>query len=154
VVDNVTFESSEVKDSQNGIRIKTISGDTGSVTSVTYKSITLSGITEYGVTVRQGKRTLLSPLPPLLMPCPYSTIILQYPTNKTQDYNDSGNPTTGVPITKFILDNISGTVDSSGYNYYIVCGAGSCSDWTWTNVDVTGGKTSTGCENLPSGISC
>lgn len=123
VVDDVTFESSEVKDSQNGIRIKTISGDTGSVTSVTYKSITLSGITEYGITVRQ-------------------------------DYDDTGNPTTGVPITKFVLDDVSGTVDSTGYNKYIVCGSGSCSDWTWTSVDVTGGKTSTSCENLPSGITC
>jgi hypothetical protein len=69
----VTFESSEVKDSQNGIRIKTISGDTGSVTSVTYKSITLSGITEYGVTVRQGNP--LSSLNPysFLVPAPLSS---------------------------------------------------------------------------------
>jgi polygalacturonase len=70
VVNGVTFESSEIKDSQNGrpptphylhwklrnhvgVRIKTISGDTGSVTGVTYKDISLSGITDYGIVVRQ-----------------------------------------------------------------------------------------------------
>ena len=60
----------------------------------------------------------------------------------------------GLPITDLVLDSVTGTVDSSGYNIYILCGSGSCSDWTWTDVDVTGGETSTGCENVPSGISC
>lgn len=124
VVSTVTFSSSTVKASQNGIRIKTNSGTTGSVTGVTYKDITLTGITSYGITVRQ-------------------------------DYNGvTGVPTTGVPIKNFILNNIVGTVVSTGTDIYIVCGSGSCSSWTWTGVSVTGGKTSTSCMGLPSGISC
>jgi polygalacturonase len=123
-VDTVTFSNSVVKASQNGIRIKTISGQTGSVTGVTYKDITLSGITDYGIVVRQ-------------------------------DYDGtSGKPTNGVPIKNFVLDNVKGTVDSSATDVYILCGSGSCSDWTWTGVSVTGGKVSTGCLNVPSGASC
>lgn len=72
-VSAVTFESSEVKASQNGIRIKTISGATGSVSGVTYKSILLSGITEYGITVRQGKQFSL-PIP-IPIPIPSSFLI-------------------------------------------------------------------------------
>ncbi|RDW69756.1 putative endopolygalacturonase E [Coleophoma cylindrospora] len=124
VVDTVNFLSSEVKNSQNGCRIKTISGDTGSVSGVTYKDITLSEITKYGIYV-------------------------------SQDYDGTtGEPTNGITISNFILDNVSGTVESTGYNIWIECGSGSCTDWTWTSVDVTGGKTDSDCLNLPSGISC
>jgi polygalacturonase len=120
----VIFSSSEVKNSQNGVRIKTISGDTGTVTSVTYSDITLSGITDYGIVVRQ-------------------------------DYDGTtGVPTNGIPITKFVLDNVVGTVESTATNIWILCGSGSCSDWTWTDVSVTGGKTSSDCLNVPSGASC
>jgi polygalacturonase len=123
-VETVLFENSEIKASQNGIRIKTISGDTGTVSGVTYSGITLSGITEYGIVVNQA----------------YD--------------GTAGDPTNGVTITKFVLDGVTGTVESTGTNIYIECGSGSCTDWTWTNVDVTGGKTSTSCLNVPSGASC
>jgi len=106
------------------VRIKTISGDTGTVSGVTYKSITLSDITEYGIVVNQA----------------YD--------------GTAGDPTNGVTISGFILDGVTGTVESSGTNIYIECGSGSCTDWTWTGVDVTGGKTSTSCLNVPSGASC
>jgi polygalacturonase/galacturan 1,4-alpha-galacturonidase len=122
-VDGVTFSDCEIKDSQNGVRIKTISGDTGTVTGVTYSGITLSDITDYGIVVRQ-------------------------------DYDDEGTVTNGVTIKDFILDGVSGTVASGGTNILILCGSGSCTDWIWTDVDVTGGSTATDCENLPSGISC
>ena len=36
-----------------GVRIKTVYGATGSVSGVTYKDITLSGITKYGVVIEQ-----------------------------------------------------------------------------------------------------
>lgn len=39
-VSGVTFKSSTVKNSQQGVRIKTKSGDTGSVSDVTYEDIT------------------------------------------------------------------------------------------------------------------
>jgi len=54
-VESVTIESSTVTDSANGVRIKTVSGATGSVTGVTYKDITMSGITSYGIVIEQGK---------------------------------------------------------------------------------------------------
>ncbi|KAJ8070513.1 hypothetical protein OCU04_000887 [Sclerotinia nivalis] len=126
IVDTVTFENSEIKASQNGIRIKTISGDTGTVTGVTYSGITLSGITDYGIVVNQA-------------------------------YNGkAGSPTNGVAITKFILDNVTGTVESGATNIYIECGSGSCTNWTWSGVSVTGGKTSSSCLNVPTsgGVSC
>ncbi|KAH9209425.1 endopolygalacturonase 5 [Leptodontidium sp. 2 PMI_412] len=120
VVNGVTFSNSHVVNSQNGVRVKTVSGATGSVNAVTYKSIALSGITDYGITVRQ-------------------------------DYNDPGTATSGVPITKLILNGITGTVDSGATNIYVHCGStSSCSGWTWSEVSVTGGKTSTSCPNIPT----
>lgn len=107
-----------------GVRIKTIYGDTGSVSEVTYKEITLSDITDYGIVVEQN-------------------------------YDDtSKSPTDGITIEDFVLDNVQGSVESSGTNIYIVCGSDSCTDWTWTDVDVSGGKTSSDCENVPDDISC
>lgn len=121
-VSDITFESSQVVDSQQAVRIKTISGDTGTVKSVTYKDITISGSTDYGVII-------------------------------TQAY-DGTEATTGVPITDLTLSGITGTVSSDATNIYIDCGSSSsCADWTW-DVSVTGGKTSTSCENVPSGASC
>ena len=52
-VKDVTIESSTIKDSQNGVRIKTVYDATGSVSGVTYKDITLSGITKYGIVIEQ-----------------------------------------------------------------------------------------------------
>ena len=101
-----------------GVRIKTIYGDTGSVSEVTYQEITLSEITEYGIIVEQN-------------------------------YDDTSEAaTTGVPITDFVLDGVQGTVESTGTDIYIVCGSGSCSDWTWTDVSVSGGKTSSSFTNV------
>lgn len=69
-VETVTIESSSVVDSANGIRIKTVSGATGSVSGVTFKSITMSGITDYGIVIEQdyengsptGKSHQMAPL--------------------------------------------------------------------------------------------
>jgi len=96
------------------------------VSGVTYKDITLSGITKYGIVIEQDY----------------------------ENGSPTGTPTTGVPITDLTLDNVKGTVSSSGTDIYILCGSGSCSDWTWESVSVTGGKISTACENVPSGASC
>ena len=94
------------------------------MSDVTYQNIELSGISDYGIIVEQN-------------------------------YDDtSESPSNGVTITDFVLDNVQGSVDSSGINIYIACGDGSCTDWTWTEVDVTGGETSDDCDNVPSGISC
>jgi polygalacturonase len=125
-VSDVTISSSSITNSENGVRIKTVSCATGSVSGVTYKDITLSGITDYGIVIEQDY----------------------------ENGSPTGTPTTGVPITGLTVSGVTGTVESSATNIYILCGSGSCSDWTWTGVDVTGGKTSTKCENVPSGASC
>lgn len=114
VVDSVTFSDSVVTNSQNGVRIKTNSGTTGSVSNITYRNITLSGISDYGLDVQQ-------------------------------DYlngGPTGVPTNGVNITGLVFEDIKGSVESDAMAYYILCGSGSCSDFTFTNVDITGGNSS------------
>ena len=125
-VSGVTITASSISNSQNGVRIKTVYDATGSVSNVTYSDITLSGITNYGIVIEQDY----------------------------ENGSPTGTPTTGVPITDLTVEDVTGTVESSATDIYILCGSGSCSDWTWTGVDVTGGKTSTACENVPSGASC
>lgn len=56
----------------------------------------------------------------------------------------------GIPITGLTVENVSGTVSSGGYNKAIVCGKGACSGWTWSNVNVSGGKTYGSCQNVPN----
>ncbi|KAJ6014797.1 hypothetical protein N7540_009388 [Penicillium herquei] len=127
-VETVTFEDSTVTASTNGIRIKANEGDTGTIKGVTYSGITLSSISKYGILIEQN-----------------------------YDGGDlKGDPTSGIPITDLTIKSISGSgaVSSSGYNVAIVCGSSGCSDWTWSSVTVTGGKTYGSCENVPSVASC
>jgi polygalacturonase len=124
-VETIVIESSTVKDSANGIRIKTVSGATGTVKGVTFKSITMSGITSYGIVIEQDY----------------------------ENGSPTGTPTDGVPITDLVVEDVTGTVESDAVNIYILCASGACSSWTWSGVDVTGGKTGD-CENIPTGASC
>ncbi|TRX90360.1 hypothetical protein FHL15_008725 [Xylaria flabelliformis] len=132
VVSNVTFADSTVQNSQQSVRIKTISDGTGTVQDITYRNIFLDNArvdpdySDYGVIV-------------------------------TQSYGgDKGKPTNGVTITSFVLQNVTGTVGSEAARVYIECGVGSCSDWTWSGVSITGGTKSSSCQNVPSGggVSC
>ncbi|KAK2625855.1 hypothetical protein QTJ16_005167 [Diplocarpon rosae] len=123
-VSNVTISSSTIIDSQNGLGIKTLSGATGSVKDVTFKDIKLSGITDYGIVIRQDY----------------------------QNGNPTGTPTAGVPITDLTISGVTGTVVSDAENILILCAA--CSDWTWTGVSITGGTQSTSCAGVPTGASC
>ncbi|KAK7727726.1 hypothetical protein SLS57_002768 [Botryosphaeria dothidea] len=100
-------------DSDNGVRIKTVSGATGSVSGVSYSGITLSNIAKYGIVIEQ-------------------------------DY-ENGSPT-GTPTT-----GVKGSVASKATDVYILCGKGSCSNWKWSGVSITGGQKSTKCSNIPSG---
>ncbi|KUI72794.1 hypothetical protein VM1G_08430 [Cytospora mali] len=126
-VETVTFSGSTVQSSVNGVRIKAKSGETGSISGITYKDITLKDISKYGILIEQN-----------------------------YDGGDlDGKITTGIPITGVTMSGITGTgaVDSDGYNVAIACGSGSCSNWTWSGVSVTGGKTYS-CSNVPSSASC
>ncbi|OJJ58662.1 hypothetical protein ASPSYDRAFT_177453 [Aspergillus sydowii CBS 593.65] len=127
-VDTVTFEDSTVTKSDNGIRIKAKSGESGEIKGVTYSGITLDSINKYGILIEQN-----------------------------YDGGDlHGDPTSDLPITGLTVENISGSgaVASDGHNIAIVCGSSGCSDWTWTDVEVTGGEDYDECQNVPSVASC
>ncbi|CZR54943.1 related endopolygalacturonase C [Phialocephala subalpina] len=124
VVRNVTFENTVTEKQQQSVRIKTVSGAVASVSDIFYRGITINGGTDYGILVDQS-----------------------YGGTKHQ-------PTNGVTITNFQLSNVTGYVDSGATQILIECGSGSCSNWSWSNVKVTGGEQSTACLNTPSGISC
>ncbi|GFN14399.1 hypothetical protein AtubIFM56815_005576 [Aspergillus tubingensis] len=125
-VKNVTISDSTVSDSANGVRIKTIYKETGDVSEITYSNIQLSGITKYGIVIEQDY----------------------------ENGSPTGTPSTGIPITDVTVDGITGTLEDDATQVYILCGDGSCSDWTWSGVDLSGGKASDDCENVPSGASC
>ncbi|KAL3455385.1 putative polygalacturonase [Aspergillus heterothallicus] len=110
-VDGVTFSDSTIVDSQNGCRIKTNEGETGSVANIIYENITLENISKYGIVVQQ-------------------------------DYlngGPTGEPSNGVSISGVKFVDVTGTM-SGGKDYYILCGDGSCEDFTFEGVDITGGS--------------
>ncbi|KAI0136885.1 glycoside hydrolase, partial [Xylariales sp. AK1849] len=125
-VDGVYISDSTISNSQNGVRIKTVYGATGTVNNITYTGITLSGITNYGVVIEQDY----------------------------ENGSPTGTPTNGVPITDLTLSDITGTASSGATEIYVLCASGACSDWTWSGVSVTGGVKSSKCENVPTGASC
>jgi polygalacturonase len=126
VVDTVMILDSQIVDSDNGVRIKTVSGATGSVKNVTYKNITLKNIAKNGIVIQQDY----------------------------ENGSPTGKPTTGVPITGLTIDGVKGSVGSKAIPVYILCGKGSCSGWKWSGVSLTGGKKSDKCLNVPSPATC
>ncbi|KXJ85702.1 the polygalacturonase [Microdochium bolleyi] len=123
VVRDIKILDSQVVDSDNGVRIKTVSGATGSVSGVTYSNISLKNIAKRGIVIQQD---YLNGSP-------------------------TGTPTAGVPITDLTINKVTGTVQSGGANVYILCAKGACSGWTWSGVSITGGKKALQCEGIPSG---
>jgi len=128
-VDGVYFLTNTVTKSVNGIRVKGIEGDTGTIKGVEYDGITLSSISKYGILIEQ---------------------------NYDSGDLDGGTASSGIPITGLIIKNIVGTgaVSSSGYDVVITCGSGACTGWTWSGVAVTGGKKYGSCTNVPSVAAC
>ncbi|KAL4927536.1 glycoside hydrolase family 28 protein [Aspergillus undulatus] len=112
-VDGVVFSNSQVVNSQNGCRIKTNSGETGKVSNIKYENITLKNISDYGIDVQQ-------------------------------DYlngGPTGEPTNEVTISGISFTDVTGTMsDSDGQDYYILCGDGSCENFTFSGVSITGGS--------------
>ncbi|KAL4929499.1 glycoside hydrolase family 28 protein [Aspergillus undulatus] len=125
-VKDVTISNSQVVDSQNGIRIKTVYGKTGSVSGVTYDNISLSGITKYGVVVQQDYK----------------------------NGSPTGKPTNGIKVDDITFKKVTGSVEKKATDVYLLCGSGSCENWTWEGVKVSGGKKSDKCKNVPKGASC
>lgn len=121
VVSGITFSDSTITNSENGCRIKSNADTTGTIENIVYQNIVLSGITDYGIDVQQ-------------------------------DYLNggaTGDPTNGVTISGVTFSNVTGTVTSDGENYYVLCGSDSCSDFTFTDVAITGGGTTSTC-NFPT----
>ncbi|KXG54083.1 Glycoside hydrolase, family 28 [Penicillium griseofulvum] len=110
VVKDVTISDSTVTNSANGVRVKTIYKATGSVSGVTFSNIKLSNISSYGIVIEQDY----------------------------ENGSPTGKPTTGVPITGLTVEKVTGTVKSSATDIFILCGSGSCSDWTWAGNSITG----------------
>ncbi|KAL5338971.1 glycoside hydrolase [Aspergillus crustosus] len=125
-VSDVTISNSQVLNSQNGVRIKTVYKASGSVTGVKFEDITLSGITKYGIVVQQDY----------------------------ENGSPTGTPTNGIKVDDITFKKVTGTVKSSATDVYILCGSGSCKDWTWSGNKISGGKKSEKCKNVPSGGSC
>ncbi|PYI23443.1 hypothetical protein BO86DRAFT_356652 [Aspergillus japonicus CBS 114.51] len=126
VVKGVHITNSHVVNSDNGVRIKTIYKKTGSVTDITYDNIQLENIAKYGIVIQQDY----------------------------QNGSPTGTPSNTIPIKDVTINKVTGSVKSSAQPVYILCGSGSCADWTWKGVDISGGKEKKSCKNVPSGASC
>jgi polygalacturonase len=103
-----------IRNSENGVRIKTYDDATdASVSDITYKDIKLIGIQKFGIIIQQDYRN-------------------DGPTGK------AGNV---VPIKGVSLKNVAGTIaGGKGQAVYINCGRGTCSNWDFSGIAITGGK--------------
>ena len=78
--------------------------------------------------------------------------ISDYGIDVQQDYlngGPTGEPTNGVKISGITFSSVTGTTTDDAYNYYVLCGSGSCSDITFTDVSISGGGKTSTC-NYPS----
>ncbi|CAG9853766.1 unnamed protein product [Phyllotreta striolata] len=128
---NVTVEDSVIVRSDNGIHVKTHADSfKGEIKNVTYSNIFLSGIHNYGINVQQ-------------------------------DYvngSATGIPNNNIPIIDLNLINIHGNVldvYNNSMPVYINCGKEACVNWTWSGVNVSGGREKSKCNNYePNGYKC
>ncbi|KAE8448575.1 hypothetical protein EG329_009000 [Mollisiaceae sp. DMI_Dod_QoI] len=122
-VTNILFTDSAVANSQNGARIKSNYNTTGFISNITYSNIAVINVSVYGIDIQE-------------------------------DYlngGPTGNPSNGVIITDITFSNVTGTAVSGAQDYYILCGNGSCSNFTFTDVSIVGGTVANSCNYPPSG---
>ncbi len=81
-------------------------------------------------------------------------LIVSHDTITSLNGQETGSPSTGVPITNLTIENISGSVADSAQRIKILCGEGSCQDWNWQQPQLVGGMTTPSCVNPPPGASC
>ena len=77
-----------------------------------------------------------------------------YGIDVQQDYlngGPTGTPTNGVIIDGVTFTDVTGTCVSAGEDYYILCGSGSCSNFSFSGVSITGGGVTSSCNYPPSG---
>jgi polygalacturonase len=151
-VDTVNILDSQIINSDNGVRIKTVSGATGKVTGVTYSNIKLTNVSP-----STPQSPLISPFPNNKTNISLLLQIAKYGIVIEQDYENgspTGTPTAGVPITGLTVKGVTGSVSSNAVPIYILCAKGACSNWTWSGNAITGGKKSAKCSNIPSPAAC
>ncbi|KAH8803081.1 glycosyl hydrolases family 28-domain-containing protein [Xylogone sp. PMI_703] len=119
---NILFTNSTVTNSTNGLRIKTDFNATGSVVNVTFSNIAVSNIKEYGIDIQQDY----------------------------ENAGPTGDPSNGVLVKDISFSNVTGWVVPEALDYYILCGDGSCQNFTFDNVEITGGSEVSSC-NYPAG---
>ncbi|PMD42716.1 glycoside hydrolase family 28 protein [Hyaloscypha variabilis F] len=122
-VTNILFTNSQIVNSQNGARIKSNFNTTGFISNVTYSNIAVRNISIYGIDVQQ-------------------------------DYlngGPTGIPSNGVIISNLLFQNLTGTAGASAQDYYILCGSGSCSNFVFNDVAITGGGNASSCNYPPTG---
>lgn len=80
--------------------------------------------------------------------------IKTYGIDIQQDYGNAGSagiPSNGVLVANITFSNISGWVVPTAKDYYILCGDGSCQNFTFDNVDIVGGTVASSCNYPPGG---
>ncbi|XP_028147188.2 polygalacturonase [Diabrotica virgifera virgifera] len=126
---NVTFKDSIVENSRNAIHIKTIpeNNKKGEISLITYDNIKLIGISYYAINVQE---------------------------DYTND-GPTGHPLGNIPIKNLKINNVYGTMTgSNSVKAYILCGSGGCSNWNWSNINVSGAAKSNSCNFTPNGFNC
>lgn len=121
--DNPQFTNSQILKSTNGARIKSNFNTTGFISNITYSNILVSDISTYGIDVQQ-------------------------------DYlngGPTGSPSNGVIISNLLFKNLTGTATARARDYYVLCGSGSCSNFVFTDVSITGGGVNSSCNYPASG---
>ncbi|KAL3419686.1 glycosyl hydrolase family 28 [Phlyctema vagabunda] len=122
-VTNISFSNSVILNSENGARIKSNFNTTGFISDITYTNITVGNISIYGIDVQQ-------------------------------DYlngGPTGSPSNGVIIQNILFKDIHGTANAKARDYYVLCGAGSCSNIVFEDVHITGGGIASACNYPASG---
>ncbi|CAG9856918.1 unnamed protein product [Phyllotreta striolata] len=128
---NVTFRDSIIRQSANGIHLKThCNSGKGLIRNITYENIRLIDITNFGINVQQN-----------------------YANGEATD-----KPKGNIPIVDFHLRNITGNMksfmNSPTISANIVCGIGGCSDWLWNGVVINGAQNASICNFEPTGYKC
>ncbi|XP_023015831.2 polygalacturonase [Leptinotarsa decemlineata] len=127
-VDNVTYSDSIVRNSANGLHVKThTNGGETVISNITYKNIKLEGITNFGINIQE-------------------------------DYKDgegTGIPANNIKIVNLIISNISGTMNGKDSKpVQIICGDTGCANWQWSDIYIVGNSTPSYCNYAPSGFNC
>jgi polygalacturonase len=116
-VTNISFTNSVVLNAENGVRIKTNSNTTGSISNILFENICVENISIYGIDIQQDYL----------------------------NGGPTGHPTNGVTIQDITIRNVKGTATKEGRDYYILCGDASCKNITIDNVDIRGGGVPSAC---------